>query len=211
MKSLATSLLLIIAAGLAFYAQTDGFTVLTTESARRASIAQQALDLPEVVLTTASGQQISFTDDLATDGRTAIINFMFTRCVSVCIEMGLEFQQLQETIKQRKLNDQVRLISISFDPRDTPKWLDSYQKRMHLDPEIWQAVSISKPDELKTLLRAFGIIVVPAPLGQFEHNTAYHVVSPDALLNRIVDINETDYALYYAQTQAKQRRQSDAN
>ncbi|HLS51058.1 MAG TPA: hypothetical protein VK032_03565, partial [Burkholderiaceae bacterium] len=77
--------------------------------------------------------------------------------------------------------------------------------------EIWQAVSISNPDELKTLLRAFGIIVVSAPLGQFEHNTAYHVVSPDALLNRIVDINETDYALYYAQTQAKQRRQSDAS
>src|SRR5699024_9626347 len=97
-----------------------------------------------------------------------------------------------------------------FDPRDTAPWLANYQERMGLDPTIWQALSVSHPDELKTLLRAFGIIVVPAPLGQFEHNTAYHVVSPNAALNRIVDINQTDYALYYAENQAKSQKQSAA-
>ena len=45
------------------------------------------------------------------------------------------------------------------------------------------------------VLDMFGIVVVPAPLGQFEHNAAFHVVTPDGHLARIVDLDDPDGAL----------------
>ena len=37
------------------------------------------------------------------------------------------------------------------------------------------------------MLDAFGIMVVPAPLGEFEHNAALHVVTSDGQLIQIID------------------------
>jgi protein SCO1/2 len=36
---------------------------------------------------------------------------------------------------------------------------------------------------------------VPAPLGEFEHNAALHVVTPGGQLVRIVDLSRPDEAL----------------
>ncbi len=202
MRTIVAALLVLMLGGIAVYAQTDGFAVLTTESARRTRIAQQPLDLPAAHVQSAHGDSQVLATNLAKDGRVAIVNFMFTRCTSVCIQMGDEFQQLQEAIKERGLQDKVRLISISFDPRDTPDWLGRYHKRMRTDESVWQAMLASHDQERRGLLEAFGIIVVPAPLGQFEHNTAYHVVTPDGRLTRIVDIDNPDIVLHYAATQA---------
>lgn len=198
MKSVIAGLVVALAAVLAFYVQTDGFTVLTTESARRAHIARQPLDIPPVRVQQANGDYRDLHELLAADGRVAIVNFMYTRCASVCVAMGLEFQALQKEIRERGLQDRVRLLSISFDPRDTPEWLVRYENRMRADTAIWQ--SVLAPDEAgrTQILDAFGIIVIAAPLGQFEHNTAYHVVSPEGQLQRIVDIEQGVYALYHA-------------
>jgi protein SCO1/2 len=45
------------------------------------------------------------------------------------------------------------------------------------------------------LLDAFGIIVIPAPLGEFEHNAALHLVSGAGRLFRIVDYVDATVAL----------------
>lgn len=206
MKAIFTAVLVLMLGAFAAYAQTNGFTVLTTEAARRADIERQPVLLPEAQLQAADGTVSTMQSRLASDGRVAIINFMFTRCTSVCVAMGDEFQQLQDAIDQRGLRDKVRLVSISFDPRDTPRWLGRYQDRMKADSTIWQALLAADGPQRRQLLDAFGIIVVPAPMGQFEHNTAYHVVTPDARLTRIVDINNPDVVLHYAVSQAERER-----
>lgn len=206
MKAIFTAVLVLMLGAFATYAQTNGFTVLTTEAARRADIERQPVLLPEAQLQAADGTVSTMQSRLASDGRVAIINFMFTRCTSVCVAMGDEFQQLQDAIDQRGLRDKVRLVSISFDPRDTPRWLGRYQDRMKADSTIWQALLAADGPQRRQLLDAFGIIVVPAPMGQFEHNTAYHVVTPDARLTRIVDINNPDVVLHYAVSQAERER-----
>lgn len=203
MKSVFTVVLILMLGGWATFAQTDGFTVLTTETARRTRIAQHPVEIPTANVWLAAGQTADLGTALAADQRVAIVNFMFTRCISVCLAMGTEFQQLQNEIKSRGLEDRVRLVSISFDPDDTPKWLARYQDRMDADPDIWQAVSVVDDAERQALLDTFGIVVVPAPLGQFEHNTAYHVVTPAGRLARIVDINKAAFALHYALEQTK--------
>lgn len=198
-----TALLVVIVGSWATYVQTDGLTVLTTEAARRASIARQPVPIPAIRVQLATGQTVDLSTELATDQRVVIVNFMYTRCISVCVAMGNEFQQLQKEIKARGLEDRVRLISISFDPGDTSQWLTRYQARMKADPGVWQAMLAVDNTQRQRLLATFGIVVVPAPMGQYEHNTAYHVVTPDGRLTRIVDLNSATVALHYALEQAK--------
>lgn len=180
--------------------QTDGFTVLTTEAARRADIARHPRMLPDAALETSAGASTSFRDALRNDGRIAIVNFMYTRCYSICLAMGGEFQQLQQAIVQHGLTDRVRIISLSFDPADTPADLARYALRMRAQPGVWQFASIADANRRKALLKAFGIVVVPAPLGQYEHNAAYHVVMPDGRLSRVVDIGDAAGLLDYVST-----------
>lgn len=170
--------------------QTDGFTVLTTEAARRADITRHPKALPDAALRMSAGVSAPFLQALREDGRIAIVNFMYTRCFSICLAMGGEFQQLQDAIQQGGLSGRVRIISLSFDPADTPDDLARYAARMRAQPGIWQFAGIADAEERKALLDAFGIVVVPAPLGQYEHNAAYHVVTPEGQLARIVDIGD---------------------
>jgi protein SCO1/2 len=186
--------------------QTDGFTVLTTEAARRADIARHPRMLPDAALTTSDGARIPFRQALRNDGRIAVVNFMYTRCFSICLAMGGEFQQLQQAIIQSGLGDRVRIISLSFDPADTPDDLARYAVRMRAQPGIWQFASIADADRRKVLLDAFGIVVVPAPLGQYEHNAAYHVVMPDGRLSRVVDIGDAAGLLDYVSARLRDGR-----
>ncbi len=183
------ALLLVIAAvtGAVFF-KTDGFTVLTSESARRADIARQPRAIPPASLLTAAAPKVNLAEELQRDGRVAVINFIYTRCFSICLAMGSEMQQLQATIQQQGLAGRLRILSLSFDPADTADMLARYATSMKADPAVWQFATLSDPIERKAVLDAFGIVVVPAPLDQYEHNAAFHLVTPDGRLHRIVDL-----------------------
>ncbi len=197
------ALLLVCMLGVgALYAQTDGFTVVTTEAARRDSVARHPSVLPDAALDFASGRRDGLLHDLRADGRVTIVNFIYTRCVSLCLVMGSEFQQMQAAIVQHGLQRRVRLLSISFDPADTPDELAVYARGQHADPRVWQFARAADSPGRSALLAAFGIIVVPAPLGQYVHNAAYHIVAPDGRLTRIVDYNEPQSVLPLARAQA---------
>lgn len=200
---LAIALLVVCAIGLgAMAAITDGFTLVTTETARRQSIARHPRPLPDVMLGTGSVTGGSLRRLLHDDGRVAIVDFIYTRCFSICLAMGSEFQQLQDTIRRRGLAGRIRLVSVSFDPADTPDDLARYARTMHADPSIWQFYGAPSQPGLEDLLGTFGVVVVPAPLGQFVHNAAYHVVTPDARLARVVDYGERHAALRFAMQEA---------
>lgn len=197
------AILLVSALGAgALYAQTDGFTVVTTESARRISIAAHPKKIPDAKLSFANGTQDGALHDLRSDGRVAIINFIYTRCTSVCLAMGSELQQMQTMIRERGLAKKVRLISISFDPADTPDQLARYAKTMRADSAIWQFAGVPEAQQRDTLLNVFGIVRVAAPFGQFEHNAAYHVATASGFLARVVDYAEPLAALEFALSQS---------
>jgi protein SCO1 len=185
------------------YAQTDGFTVVTTESARRISIVDHPKKIPDTTLGFANGTQDGVLHDLRSDGRVAIVNFIYTRCTSICLAMGSELQQMQSMIRERGLTKKIRLISISFDPADTPDQLARYARAMRADPAIWGFAGIPAAHERDVLLNTFGIIRVAAPFGQFEHNAAYHVVTARGFLARIVDYAEPRAALEFALSQSE--------
>ncbi|NYT58998.1 SCO family protein [Alcaligenaceae bacterium] len=179
------------------YLQTDGFTVLTTEQARRADVLRDPRSLPDAVLQTADGRATTLRQGLSSDGRVAVVNFMYTRCFSVCLAMGSELQQLQALIVRRGLQDKVYLLSISFDPADKPAQLASYAQSMSADPSVWQFAGMPDAAQRTAVLDAFDIVVVPAPMKQFVHNAAYHLVTPDGRLQRIVDLGNAERLLDY--------------
>jgi protein SCO1/2 len=194
------SLLLALALGVgALYWQTDGFTVLTAEDARRAEVAANPRPLPPAQVLDESAATRPLLDDLRDDGRVAIVNFFYTRCMSLCLVQASQMERLQRAIEERGLSRRLRLLSISFDPRERAQDLARYAVRMNAEPAVWEFVSLPEAAQRQDILALFGIIVIPAPLAEFEHNAAFHVVTPDGRLARIVDMEEPGLALAVAE------------
>ncbi|HJW53878.1 MAG TPA: SCO family protein [Burkholderiaceae bacterium] len=196
-KTLATLLLIVVLAMAAAWRITDGFQVVTTEDARRLSIREHPRQLPDATITYESGPPLPLAQALREGGRATIAVFFYARCNSVCSVMGTEFQQLQDTIRARGLESKIRLLSISFDATDGQPELAAYAKRMHAQSG-WRFARVTDARQRNSLLDAFGITVIPAPMGEFQHNAAFHILSPDGRMVRIVDYDQPEAALAHA-------------
>lgn len=211
MLTFAVSLAVLLAGLVAVFKATEGGTAYTTETLRRSAVAQAPAQVPDFMVINAAGTVQPLLDVLgrgvagganvaggagATAGRVWIVDFVYTRCVTLCLTLGSVFQQLQTQIVAQGLQQQVGLLSISFDPaNDRPAALADYARRMQMDSAVWELVSLQRPTDRRRLLDSFGIMVVPAPLGEFEHNAALHVVMPDGKLMRILGLAEGADAL----------------
>ena len=194
----AAALLLLAALGTAaLYTGTSGFRVISTEAGRRLDIAENPRALPVAHVAAAAGQPQPATlqQALRDDPRVAIVTFIYTQCNAMCSILGSEVQQMQDALRQRGLQDKVRLISISFDPRDTPQLLASYAGKQKALPGSWQFFSMPDAKQRQQVLDAFGVVVLPAPLGEFEHNAAFHVVDRQGRLARVIDFTDGKGAL----------------
>ena len=202
-RATAFAVLAIVLAGSgALYYGSSGFRAISTESARRIAVAERPVQAPPARLAGADGGASLLADELARDGRITLVTFIYARCQSICRVVGTELQQMQEQILARGAADKVRLVTISFDPRDDARALAQYGRMMKTDPGVWRLYGIPDAGERQRLLDAFGVIVVPAPLGEFEHNAAFHVVDRGGRLVRILDYTEPDAALAEALARA---------
>ena len=205
----AASLAILLLGLAALYGATEGGSGFTTETLRRSTVARSPTPVPDFSVTDAGGQRQALHALLAgagpAAGRVWIVDFVYTGCSAVCLSLGTTFQQLQARIVEQGLQDRVGLISLSFDPaRDDAKALADYARRVRAQPEVWQFASLRQPADRRRLLDSFGIMVVPAPLGEFEHNAALHVVTPDARLVRILGLEDSTAALALAQGLAQE-------
>jgi len=180
----------------ALYQATMGFAVVSTEDGRRLAISRAPLTLPDAALH--APQAMPLSQLLRDDGRVTILTFFYSSCNALCSALGDEFQQLQTVIRARGLQQHVRLLSISFDPRDDAAALAAYASRQHADPAIWQIASIDRAAERQALLDRVGIVVLPAPLGEFQHNAALHLIDRQGKLALIDDYENPALALEHA-------------
>lgn len=199
MRTAAAFVLLVTLGVAAFTGVTDGFRVVTSEAARRLAVASHPAEVADVLLVDAEEIVQPLHAALAADGRIAVVDFIYTRCESICTVLGNQFQQLQREIVAQGLQDRVRLITISFDPaHDDPATLTRYAIRMKADPSLWRFASVADTQELAPLLASFGIVVIRDGLGGFVHNAALHVVTADGGLARIHDPDDFRQALHDA-------------
>ena len=198
-QTFSASMAVLIAGLAALLFATGGGQSFTTEALRRQQVSQQPQQLDAFNVTTSRGEKTTLNALLANDksaGKVWLVDFVYTRCQTLCSSLGSIYQQLQAQIEARGLQGRVGLLSISFDPaNDDVAALKAYATRMNMNPAVWQIATLTSWQDRRRLLDAFGIMVVPAPLGEFEHNAALHVVSVDGKLLRILDYSDFSGAL----------------
>ncbi len=177
---------------------THDFQVWTAEGARRLEAALQPVPTPAVKVDGPGITAQALSQRLADGQSVTLVDFIYTRCQSVCLAMGSSFQQLQHALHERDGN--VKLLSISFDGvHDSPAVLQAYSNKLSADPAIWRFVRVPDPQGTQRLLTDFQVVVVPNGRGDFEHNAALLVVDQKGRLVRIFDYAEQQLALDYAQ------------
>jgi len=176
-RSLAASLLVSLAAVAIFWQGTDGFRAITAEAARREQVLREPRPIPAVVRLQDYG------------GRMVALEFVYTRCRTLCRLLGAEFLQIRKLLEAERLAGDVALVSISFDPAyDTPAQLRRYARAHGADGEHWRVARVRNVADRDALLRAFGVVIVADELGGYEHNAAIHLLDSRGRLVRIADL-----------------------
>ena len=111
------------------------------------------MTIPDTPMVDQNGRRVRFHTDLV-KGRVVAINFIFTRCQTICPTLSTIFGQLQPMDSDRP----VQLISISVDPvNDQPAQLAEWARDIGAGPN-WTLVTGEKPD-VDDLLKALGAFV----------------------------------------------------
>lgn len=188
--------------GVAAALLTRGFHLWTFEEVRRQQALESRLMAPEMFVETSTGARASVFTTEAADAETVyLIDFIYTRCESVCSVLGAEFFQLQERIRASRAN--IRLLSLSIDPGwDDAAALSGYGRIHRADASRWtlaRPLSAAALDELKDRL---GLIVIPDGRGGFVHNGAIHLVDAQRRVSAIYDYTDWRRALAHAESLA---------
>lgn len=187
--TLAALLIALVAGASLLWWTTDGLRAFSTEGARRLSVELEPRELPDVRFEDQRGNALGF-DHYR--GHWLLVEFIYTRCPTLCTALGLSFQQIARVLSPDRLGRDVFLLSVSFDPaNDDAPALQSYAERFQADGEAWRVVRVEDRRQLSHLLETFGIVVIPDDMGGFEHNGAIHLVGRDGRLRRIYDYGAT--------------------
>ena len=199
--TLAMVALLVLAAWAASAHLTLGFRAFTSEDARRIRIAAAPAAVSALRVFDAQGVPHALWGADASV-RVWLVTFVYTRCPTVCLTLGSEFQQLQASLGQRA--DGVRLASLSFDrARDSPEALAAYSKRFGVDRERWLVAVPASDAALSRLLREAGVVVIDDDAGGYAHNAAIHVVTASGTLVALFDMDRHREALALARELAR--------
>lgn len=166
---------------------TDGWTAWTAEAARRRAVLTDPRPLANVVVQRESGERTSLH---AFDQPILVIDFIFTRCPTVCLAMGYEFRQIQSRLASMNHHRGVQLLSVSFDhDNDGPPQLSAYLDRFAAERSTWSALRVEDKEALNELLDSLGVVVLPEPTLGFVHNAALYLVKDHAVIG-IYDVDD---------------------
>lgn len=127
---------------------------------------------PDFSLLNQDGKRVSLRDFR---GKPLVMTFVYTQCTDVCplLLQSLIFAEHKLTAAEREA---VRFVAISVDPqRDTPQRLKAYMQERGLDAARWSLLT-DGVKEATQVAAAYGIVVRPAPQGDFVHNSVFVVI-----------------------------------
>lgn len=173
---------------------TSFFSVWTAEEARRVKVLSDKSELPMEALINHRDEWRSI---ISSKKKFVVLDFIYTRCPTVCNTLGFKFKQLQDRIIARNLVAEVEVLSISFDlAYDSPKALDRYLTLHKADDTIWSALVPKSNTVLETLKERFGVVVIDDEFGGFTHNAAIYVIE-NGQLKKIFNDDAIDAALTF--------------
>jgi len=189
---------------------TRDFQVWTAEGARRLEVALHPVPAPYIAMDGPGLQGQTLQQVLSDEHAVTIVDFMYTRCITVCVALGSAFQQMQTAIGRGRQEAPgtapLRLMSISFDPaHDEPAVLARYAESLHADSRVWRFARVARAADAQPLLAHYQVTVIADGLGGYEHNAALLVVDTDGRLVRVFEYAEPNAALDYARFVAGRR------
>lgn len=135
-----------------------------------------------------------FTED-ALRGHPTIVNFIFTRCDTICPVVTMKMQKLEDKTRDKR-GAPIKFLSISVDPTyDTPARLREFALRYQADFARWRFVT-GPADAIRALVEgpfmnsmlAEGVTASGAP--QISHNGYFVLVDGDLGIRGIYDSND---------------------
>ncbi len=166
--------------------------------------------LPDVRLLNQEGESVRLRSDVIDDHLVAI-NFIFTRCATICSPMGAIFGELQG-----RMPEGGRLVSISVDPTyDTPERLKAWSARFGADHR-WTLLTGEKK-EIDTLLKRLGVftpvieehapvILLGNPATQ-NWRRAYGLAAPAVLAQELEELASTTRQVRFSSPARRPRPQ----
>lgn len=139
--------------------------------------------VPEFKFTLQDGKPAKLSDYR---GKTVVLTFIYTRCPlpNFCPLMDRKFGELAARIQNTPRADQIRLLSISFDPEhDTPEILASHAKARNAKMPVW-TFAVAGHEELGKFGPQVGLIYGPGEK-EIMHNLSTVVIGPDGSLVRL--------------------------
>lgn len=178
---LSTMLVALIGAAMLWWG-TDQGRALTAETARRLELTATPRLLPDVVLHDQNGAGLRLSDYR---GAPVVLEFIYATCPDICLALGTAFEQLDAVLPEN-----IRLLSISFDPEDGPRELTWFAERHDAEAPRWRVAGIADATARENLLDRAGVIVIPDPMGGFVHNAGLYLVDASGRLTGVFDLED---------------------
>ena len=194
MNSLNTAAIVTILAlgSFALWAATEGGHIWTAETARRVAVQRSPLPLPtSIVIDDTRQGRLSLGQFKAP---VLLMDFVFTRCPTVCIAMGAEFRDVQRRLAEHPRYADLRFLSISFDPADSVADMQDYLRRFRADTQTWSGARVADAEQRRALLDLLDVIAIPSPQEGFVHNAAIYIVV-EGRVHEIIDFGDTQHTL----------------
>jgi len=148
--------------------------------------------LPAFSLIDEAGQP--FTEE-ALRGHPTVVNFVFTRCDTICPVIAMKTERMQEHTADRK-GAAIKILTISVDPEyDRPDKLAEFAARYHADPTRWKFVT---GDKAKITALVTGPLMntmdregnMPSGAPQIVHSGYFLLLDADLTIRGVYDSND---------------------
>ena len=175
------------AVGGGIWKTTAGFQALALDDVKKIEFAAQAAPLPQAGLVAENGQTL---DLRQLRGHVSVAEFIYTRCLAVCLALGSELGAVQRGFPDAIASGRLQLLSISFDlAHDDAAAVAAYRSRFGT-PQGWLAAIPDGPGSLHTLQRAFGFLIQNSDSILVEHSSKLYLISPRGEIAGAYDLNE---------------------
>jgi protein SCO1/2 len=141
----------------------------------------EIMSAPTFTLETTTGE--GYNSD---NGKVKLVTFFFTNCPDICPMTLVDFQDIQQTLKDEGLfADKVELLAITLDPeRDDIKTLQQYSKGFGPDPSGWHFLRGSD-EEIKILMEQLKYSFFKDESGFVNHPTSMYMIDQNNVVRSL--------------------------
>jgi protein SCO1/2 len=148
---------------------------------KEANALPEIMSAPTFTLEAITGERYN-----SDNGKVKLVTFFFTNCPDICPMTLVDFQEIQQTLKNEELfGNKVELLAITLDPeRDDMKTLQQYSKGFNPDPSGWHFLRGSD-DEIQTLTEQLKYSYFKDETGFVNHPTSMYMIDQNNVVRSL--------------------------